>query len=251
MKRCCLPWLGLLGLLSIWQGVAIAHWVNPVLLPTPIATIETLIYLLIQPDHGLLLDLFASGSRTLQAFMIAAALGVPLGIVLGSFVPVYRSVEFLVDFFRSTPPSALMPLFLILFGIGSFSQVLIAAFTAFFTILFYSAYGVMNINQSRVLAAKAMGASRFQIFKDVLIWESLPEIFVGLRSGISLSLIIIIVAEMLMGAEIGLGKRILNAQQVLNVKEMYATILLTGGLGYGLNWGFGAMARRIVHWRGN
>ncbi len=249
-RKLCLPLLGPLGMLVIWQGVASSGWVNPVLLPPPIATLEVLLRLLLQPDHNLIPDLWMTTNRTLQAFTIAAGLGVPLGLILGSSVSLYRSVEFVVDFFRSTPSSALIPLFLVLFGINEFNKVLVAAFTTAFAILFYSAYGVMNADRSRILAARVMGANRLQIFKDVLFWESLPQIFVGLRLGISLALVIVIVAEMLMGAEVGLGKRILDAQQVLSIKEMYAAILLTGGLGYGLNLGCLAIAQSVVHWSG-
>jgi NitT/TauT family transport system permease protein len=95
-----------------------------------------------------------------------------------------------------------------------------------------------------------MGANRFNIFKDVLFWESLPQSFIGLRSGISIALVIVIVAEMFIGTEQGLGKRIIDAQQVLNVKDMYASILITGILGYALNVLFLLIEKRFVHWSG-
>lgn len=248
--RFYLPGLGLFLLLLIWQGVTLTNWVNQVLFPAPLATLQELIRLAFQPEHSLMQDLAATAQRTLQAFAIAAGLGVPLGVLLGSSVVLYRSVEFVVDFFRSIPASALVPLFLVLFGIGDFNKVTIAAFTAFFSILFYSAYGAINVHKSRILAAKSMGANRWQIFRDVLFWESLPQIFVGLRAGVSLSLVVEIVAEMLIPAEFGLGKRIIDAQQVLSIKEMYAAILLTGLLGYGLNWGCLTLEQRLIHWSG-
>jgi NitT/TauT family transport system permease protein len=188
--------------------------------------------------------------RTFQAFLIAAVLGVPLGVGLGSSEPVYRSFEFLIDFFRSTPASALIPMFILFFGIGEFNKVAIASFSALLVILFNSAYGVMNAKKSRILAAKVMGANRFNIFKDVLFWESLPQSFIGLRSGISIALVIVIVAEMFIGTEQGLGKRIIDAQQVLNVKDMYASILITGILGYALNVLFLLIEKRFIHWSG-
>jgi sulfonate transport system permease protein len=102
-------------------------------------------------------------------------------------------------------------------------------------VVFNSAYGVMNARKQRVMAAKVMGASRWQVFKDVLIWESLQPSFVGLRSAVSMALVIVIVAEMFIGSDNGLGHRIIDAQQVLNVKSMYAAILAAGALGYALN----------------
>jgi len=78
--------------------------------------------------------------------------------------------------------------------------------------------------------------------------ESLPQTFVGLRSGISMALVIVIVAEMFIGSEDGLGHRIIDAQQVFNVKEMYSSILITGAVGYGLNVIFMMLEKHLIHW---
>jgi ABC-type nitrate/sulfonate/bicarbonate transport system, permease component len=198
----------------------------------------------------LLTDFLVTVARTLQAFLVAAVVGMPLGVVLGSNEKAYRSVEFLIDFFRSTPSSALIPLFLLIFGVSDINKVAIAAFGALLIVVFNSAYGVINARKQRVAAAQVMGASRWQIFKDVLIWESLQPSFVGLRSAVSMALVIVIVAEMFIGSENGLGHRIIDAQQVLNVKSMYAAILAAGALGYVLNILFLVIERRIVHWSG-
>ena len=175
---------------------------------------------------------------------------VPLGVLLGSNEKAYRSVEFLIDFFRSTPSSALIPLFLMIFGVTDINKVAIAAFAAVLVILFNSAYGVMNARKQRVMAAKVMGASRWQIFRDVLFWESLQPTFVGLRSGVSMALVIVVVAEMFIGSDNGLGHRIIDAQQVLNVRSMYAAILAAGVLGYALNILFLLTEKKVVHWSG-
>ncbi len=199
---------------------------------------------------SLLHDFAVTVGRTLEAFVIAAAVGVPLGVLLGSSEKAYRSVEFLIDFFRSTPSSALIPLFLMIFGTSDVNKVAIAAFGALLIVVFNSAYGVMNARKQRVMAARVMGASRWRIFKDVLIWESLQSTFVGLRSAVSMALVIVIVAEMFIGADSGLGHRIIDSQQVMNVKDMYASILAAGALGYALNVLFLLVERRIVHWSG-
>ncbi|QZZ18984.1 ABC transporter permease subunit [Leptothermofonsia sichuanensis E412] len=198
----------------------------------------------------MLIDFMATVVRTFEAFLIAAVIGVPLGVALGSSEKLYRSVEFLIDFFRSTPASALIPMFILFFGVSDISKVIIAAFSAFLLIVFNSAYGVINAKRSRILAARVMGANRWQIFKDVLLLESLPQTFIGLRSGISIALVIVIVAEMFIGTEQGLGKRIIDAQQILNVQDMYASILITGFLGYFLNALFLLLEKRLVHWSG-
>src|SRR3984893_18235872 len=243
-----LPVLGPLALFILWDLVVRFGFIKAILLPTPLDTLAALASGL--AGGPLLMDFAVTVKRTLEAFAIAAALGVPLGVLLGSNERAYRSVEFLIDFFRSTPSSALIPLFLLIFGVSDVNKVAIAAFGAVLIVLFNSAYGVMNARKQRVMAAKVMGASRWQIFKDVLIWESLQPTFVGLRSAVSMALVIVIVAEMFIGSDTGLGHRIIDAQQVLNVKSMYAAILAAGVLGYTLNVLFLVIERRVVHWSG-
>ncbi|MGJ7526199.1 ABC transporter permease [Variovorax sp. GB1P17] len=243
-----LPFIGPVVLFIVWDLVVRLGFIKPILLPTPADTIAALITGL--AGGPLLTDFAMTVWRTLQSFAIAAVVGVPLGVLLGSNEKAYRSVEFLIDFFRSTPSSALIPLFLLIFGVSDVNKVAIAAFGALLIVVFNSAYGVMNARKQRVMAAKVMGASRWQVFKDVLIWESLQPSFVGLRSAVSMALVIVIVAEMFIGSDTGLGHRIIDAQQVLNVKSMYAAILAAGALGYALNILFLVAERRIVHWSG-
>jgi len=235
-------------LFIIWDLAVRTGFIKPILLPAPADAIGALLSGL--AGGPLLTDFGVTVWRTVQAFLIAAVVGMPLGVLLGSNEKAYRSVEFLIDFFRSTPSSALIPLFLMVFGVSDINKVAIAAFGALLIVIFNSAYGVINARKQRVMAAKVMGATRWQVFKDVLIWESLQPSFVGLRSAVSMALVIVIVAEMFIGADSGLGNRIINSQQVMNVKDMYASILAAGALGYALNVLFLLVERRIVHWSG-
>lgn len=243
-----LPLVGPVLLILIWDLVVRVGWIKAILLPPPTDTLLTLINGMM--GQALLPHFLVTLERTLMAFGIATAIGMPLGIALGSNERAYRSVEFVIDFFRSTPSSALIPLFLLIFGISDVNKVAIAAFGAFLIVIFNCAYGVINARKQRVAAAKVMGASNWQIFKDVLFWESLQPAFVGLRSAISMTLVIVVVAEMFIGSESGLGHKIIDAQQVMNVKTMYAAIMAAGILGYALNVLFLAIERRIVHWSG-
>ena len=244
-------WLPLIGpvlLIAFWQLMISAHWVKPVLLPPPGATLLHLVDVF--SSGTIFADLGSTVYRTLASFAIAVAVGVPLGVVLGSAEGAYRSVEFVIDFFRSTPSSALIPLFLLIFGITDINKIAIASFGAMLIVLFNSAYGVMNAKKTRVMAAQIMGVSKWHVFKDVMLMESLPQTFVGLRSAVSMALVIVIVAEMFIGSETGLGHRIIDAQQVFNVKDMYCSILITGALGYGLNLVFLLVEKRLIHWSG-
>ncbi|MGA7323560.1 MAG: ABC transporter permease subunit [Rhodomicrobium sp.] len=186
----------------------------------------------------------------MEAFAIAALAGVPLGIIIGSSRRIYSSIEFLIDFFRSTPATAMFPLFMIIFGLGDFSKIAVAAFAAWLVVLFNVAYGVMNSRPTRMLAARVMGASRLRIFKDVTFYECLPQTFVGLRTAVSMALVVIVVAEMFIGSDNGLGKRIIDSQITFDLPQLYGTILVAGVLGYGLNMFFLTLEKWLVHWQG-
>jgi NitT/TauT family transport system permease protein len=242
-----LPIVGVVALLAIWSGAVHGGFVDPVLLPSPRAAAEAL-WKGLGGDLGR--DFLRTVQRTVWSILIAAVIGIPLGIVLGSSVRLYRSLEFVIDFFRSTPASAMFPLFLVLFGVGDRTKISVAAFGAALVILFNVAYGVMNARKTRLLAAKAMGASRLRILMDVMLLESLPQTFVGLRNGVSLALVIVVVAEMFIGSTDGLGNRVFEAQQLFAMPDMYAAIFAAGALGYGLNLLFLVVERRFVHWAG-
>ena len=242
-----LPIIGVIGLFAVWFAATSAKLVDPVLLPSPLAAGKAFW----QGMHGALgFDFVKTVYRTLMATAIAAVIAIPLGIVLGASEKLYRSLEFVIDFFRSTPASAMFPLFLVLFGVGDETKISVAAFGAILVILFNVAYGVMNARKTRLLAAKVMGASRLRVLFDVMLFESLPQTFVGLRNGVSLALVIIVVAEMFIGSQDGLGHSVFEAQQMFEMPRMYAAIFAAGALGYGLNLLFLLIERRFVHWSG-
>jgi ABC-type nitrate/sulfonate/bicarbonate transport system permease component len=235
-------------LIAIWWVAYKGQLVNKDLLPSPFDTLR---------DTGasiaagkMTTDFVRTLVRVGYSVLIAVVAGVPVGIVLGANAAIYRSLEFIIDFFRSTPATALFPLFLLLFGLGDFAKIAVAAFASWLAIVFYVAYGVMNARQTRILAAHSMGASSLRIFRDVIFYETLPQIFIGLRSAVSLALVVIIVAEMFIGATDGIGHRIIDAQISYSLTDMYGSILIAGGMGYGLNLALLIIERSIVHWSG-
>ena len=243
-----LPILGVAGLIALWYFAVWKRIVDPVLLPSPGDTFQAMYKGL--AGGRLSFDFIKTVERTVLSTLIAAGVAIPLGIVLGASERLYRSVEFVVDFFRSTPASAMFPLFLVLFGVGNETKIAVAAFGAALVILFNVAYGVMNARKTRLLAAKVMGASRIQVLTGVVLLESMPQTFVGLRNGVSLALVIVVVAEMFIGSTDGLGHRVFEAQQLFNMPDMYAAIFAAGALGYGLNLLFLVIERYFVHWSG-
>ncbi|MDM0046904.1 ABC transporter permease [Variovorax dokdonensis] len=242
------PLWGMAALVALWAGVHATKAIDPVLLPSPLEALQAF-------WNGL-----ASGSlwgdfektivRTVLSFLIALAVAVPLGVILGANEKIYEGIEFAIDFFRSTPASAMFPLFLVLFGVGERTKIAVAAFGAALAILFNVAYGVMSARKQRQLAARVMGAPRWRVLTDVTLLESMPQVFVGMRSGVSIALVIVIVAEMFIGSTDGLGQRIMNAQTIFDMPDMYASIFAAGLLGYVMNLVFLMAERRFVHWGG-
>ena len=240
--------IGPLALVAVWWLAFDAQWVSQKLLPSPWATVLSLWESV--ANGTMPRDFLSTLNRTLSAFAIAAVAGIPVGILFGSSQKIYRSIEFLVDFFRSTPATAMFPLFLLIFGIGDFAKIAVAAFAAWLVVVFNVAYGVMNARQTRILAARVMGASNWRVFRDVMFFESLPQTFIGLRMAVSVALVVIIVAEMFIGSSDGLGRRIIDSQQVFDLQQMYASIIASGVMGYGVNLFFLAIEKWLVHWSG-
>ena len=144
-------------LIAIWWVAYAFNLVDANLLPSPFATLaETWVNIV---SGNMMEDFWHTFVRVAYAFVVATLAGVPVGTVLGVNDRVYRSVEFIIDFFRSTPATAMFPLFLLLFGLSDFSKIAVAAFAGWLIVVFNVAYGVMNARQTRMLAAKSMGAS--------------------------------------------------------------------------------------------
>jgi len=235
-------------LFALWFTVSLSGIVSSFFLPDPISTMRILTGLI---AGGIIIpDTFATLGRVAIAFLVSLIIGLPAGLVLGSSSKIYESLEFVIDFFRSIPATAMFPLFLLLFGINDNSKIAVAAFASVLIVIFNTAYGVRHSKKSRAFAAKLMGASRIQIFRMVYFWESLPQTFVGIRTAVSLSLVIIIVTEMFIGTTTGLGRLIIDFQYTYNIPAMYAIILLTGAIGYLINLIFILAERKFVHWTG-
>ncbi|QFG22584.1 ABC transporter permease [Actinomadura sp. WMMB 499] len=235
-------------LITVWWIAAAADLVNERLFPGPLESFQAIGAGL--ADESLLTDLRATVARMATALGLAIGIGVPLGILLGANRTVYRCLEFPIDFFRSTPVTAVFPFFLLMFGIGDEAKVALGAFAAGLLILFNVAYGVMAARPTRKMAAQVMGAGRLRTLCTVTVFEALPQTFVGLRTGSSLALVCIVVAEMFIGADAGIGHRIIDAQQTYNLADMYGSIIIAGVLGFMTNALFHKLDTSLVHWTG-
>jgi NitT/TauT family transport system permease protein len=187
-------------------------------------------------------------ARWILGLLLGVLLGIPVGLMMGCSRRVYDSLEILVDFFRSIPIMALFPLALVLFGIGDRSKIFLSAWAALLYVLINAMYGARHAKEPRIMAARVFGASPWQVFTKVIFPDALPNIFVGIRMSISMSLVIVVASEMVMGTQAGLGRRVFDAALVYKMAEMYAVVIIAGALGYLSNKLFVMAESRLMHW---
>ena len=221
-------------------------WLNPLLIPSPWSIVK--VGLSLENWRGIGTDLAYSCGRLGLGFAIGSFVGLSIGVAMGRSKKIYQMLEFLVDFFRSIPVAALFPLFIVLLGIGELSKVSIIAWSSSLIVLINTMYGVHSCSRIRQRFAQTLRATRFQLLRTIIIPESMPSIFAGFRTGISIALIVVILTEMFFGASSGLGYRIFSASLLYNTEEMYFCIVLTGLLGYVLNQGLVRIERYALRW---
>jgi len=180
-----------LAILFSWFIITSLNLISPLFLPTPLEVISETINLFV--SGGILTDIVYTLYRAFFGFVIACLIGIPIGLLMGYYDRIYSSLEFVVEFFRSIPATALFPLFLLFFGIGDQSKIAITAWAASLVLIINSMYGVHLGKKLRIKAAKTMQIKGFNLFKKIIFPEALPQIFSGMRIAISLSLVIVVV----------------------------------------------------------
>jgi ABC-type nitrate/sulfonate/bicarbonate transport system permease component len=236
------------AVLLFWFAVSAAHLVNPYLLPSPQTTFERLAKMLF--SWAFLQDIRASLGRWAGGYAAGCIAGIPVGLWIGTSPMLYRACFPSIDFLRSLPVTALFPLFLLLFGIGEASKIAMAFTAVVFVVILNSAAGAAQASRVRLRAAAAFGATPWQRFRHIVFWEALPQTLVGMRTALSLALIVVIVSEMFIGTQLGLGQRIYNAYAFNLTSDLYAVVLVTGFLGFATNKFFLWLEKRLVFWTG-
>ncbi len=238
----------IVAVVGIWAIASYGKIVSPIFLPTPGEVLVNLYKSF--ADTSMLVDLWSTMYKFLIAFVIAVILGTPLGILMGSSQKIYYSLEFLVEFFRSIPTTALFPLFILFFGIGDDSKIAVAVWGAGLIIIVNTMYGVHGIKKLRLLVADNLKLNHLQRFRDIIFPDALPAIVSGYRIALSIALVIVVVTEMFIGAQHGLGYRIINAQLVYNTADMFSAILIAGVLGFVSNKLVQFAEEKCIHWKG-
>lgn len=238
-------------LLLAWEGVTRFGIVDQILLPAP-ATVGLRLWQVLTNGYAgvnIFVHIGASLFRALTAFLLAAAVGITIGLLRG----IYPKVDalFLVPFelIRPIPPLAFIPLFILWFGIGEVSKILIIFYYAMLMIMVNTQAGVASCPEDKVRAARSLGASPWQVFWRVVLPASLPHIVVGLRVALAAGLSILVASELL-GGDRGLGFVISDASTFFKTTDVVVGIIFIGLIGLVADRGLAFAARRIVHWEG-
>lgn len=233
------------ALFALWAWVSHRESTNPVFMPTPEGVWRAARDLF--GDEKVWLDLKLSVFRVTAGFLLAAAIGIPLGLWMGSFKVVEAIVQPVIEFVRYVPVPALIPILMVLFGIDELSKILLIWVGTFFQLVLMVADEVRRVPQDLLSVSYTMGARRSEVIRRVLWPAARPGIFDALRLCNGWAWTYVIVAE-LVAANEGLGYRILKFSRFLQTPQLWVYVILLGLIGLALDAAFRGLNRRLFHW---
>jgi ABC-type nitrate/sulfonate/bicarbonate transport system permease component len=248
-KHLRLSLLAVLCALALWAIATEGGFVEKKFLPSPSDIAGQAVVLVGQGYIGTPLHrhVLASLGRTFVGFVVGAVLAVPLGLALGYSERLNAVVTPFLSALRPIPVIAYIPLVILWFGIGEFSKILLIALTSFLYITVNAAAGVRSVAADLIRAAQSLGVNERQLFLHVILPESLPYIFAGLRIGAAVSWAVVVAAE-LVAAQSGLGYMIMDAATFFRIPVVYVGIILIGLIGFAIERVIATLERRFVHW---
>jgi len=198
-------------------------------------------------QHGFIKDIGITIWRVFGGFLLAAAIGIPLGMMMGAYKPVEAFFEPFISFSRYLPASAFIPLLILWAGTGEAQKLLVIFVGSFFQIVLMVAIAVGNTRRDLVEAAYTLGASDRGIVTRVLFPAAAPEIAEISRLVLGWAWTYVIVAE-LIGASSGIGHMIMDSQALLNTGQIIFGIVVIGIIGLVSDYLFKALNRRLFPW---
>jgi sulfonate transport system permease protein len=234
------------GVLVVWQAACSLGLVRSFLLPSPIEIAHRLWLMLLAGTLGA--NVLASALRVVQGFCLAAALGLSLGIAMGLFPRVSRTMDLSIQFIKAIPPIAWIPIAILWLGIGERAKIFIIAIGAFFPILLSTLDAVRQTDSRYVELARVLEVPRFRFIRSIILPGALPQIMTGLRLGATLAWMCVVAAE-LIAATRGIGVLIMDGVSLSHADVVIGGMILLGILGKVTDDGFRALERRLVRWR--
>jgi ABC-type nitrate/sulfonate/bicarbonate transport system permease component len=244
-SRINLPGIGFaLGLALLWEVCARQGWLTSYV--PPLSVIFTAMW------TGLLDGDISSQIGTtlgvyLRALALGSALAIGIGILMGAYRPVYDAFKVIVEFMRPVPSVATIPLGILFFGLGATMRIYVITYAVFWPLLINTLYGVRAIDPQALDVARNFGIKGQEALVRVTLPSSIATIATGFRISASIALIVTVTTELVAGNS-GIGFFISQMEQANRLPPMYAAIILTGILGYGLNALYVWLEHRFVFW---
>lgn len=246
LKKLNLPGIAtLLAVLLLWETFSRGSSGLQLYLPPVSQILGSLYELIFSPE--LWGHLLATLGRFIGGYLLAAALAVLGGIVLGYFRLAYSLSEALIEFLRPMPSVAIIPVAILFLGIGDAMMIAVTVYACAWPVLINTIDGVRNIDRTLLDTARTFGLGRWQALRKIVLPGASPYIVTGLRISLAIALILVTTSEMVVGGS-GLGFFILDEERSLKTSNMYAGILLVALLGYALNRLFLGLESKVMAW---
>ena len=242
-------WLGVVSpvvLLVLWEVAARVGWIDARFFPAPSAIFEKLVALAASGE--LWINLWASLKRLFWGSLLGGIPALAIGILMGLYRPIRTAIDPLISATYPIPKSAILPLVLLIFGLGEMSKIVMVALGVFYPVVINTIAGVLQIDRIYLDVGKNFRASRWQTFRTIALPGALPNIMAGIKLGVGLGLILIAISEMV-GAKTGIGFMIWDAWQVLSVETMYVGLVVIAVIGFLLTLILNEVESWLLPWR--
>lgn len=234
--------------LVLWEIFSRYVIANTLFLASPLQIIAAIVKL--SQSGELQHDIAVSALEFALGYVIASVLGIALGVGMAASISVKQMTQPWVSGLYATPVIALAPLFILWFGIGIWSKVVVAASLVVFPVTINTEAGLRTTSVRLTEMLRSFGANRFQIFCKLSLPSAMPFILAGLKIGIGRGLIGIVVGE-LFGARAGLGRLIAESAETFNMPDLFAGVVILACAGIALTAAFGWLEKRLVPWTGD
>jgi NitT/TauT family transport system permease protein len=231
---------------AIWQVAASAGLLSPLFFPSPLVLARTTGKM--AANGELVRNAAATLLRTAVGFLIGSLAGLASGLWMGGVPSVRRSLDPVISALNATPRLSMLPLFMLLLGIGESVRIVVIALSSAVIVSIAAVEAVGGIHRAWVDLARNYGAGAWEMFGAVYVPAVLPQIFTGLRLALGHALVMAVSTELVIPSS-GLGSMIWLAWQTFSTDRLYVAILLTAALGTVLNAGLRAMERRVIPWK--
>ncbi|MEV6801710.1 ABC transporter permease [Micromonospora rifamycinica] len=236
----------LAALAAIWETAPRVGLVDRVFLP-PLSEVLVAWWALL--TSGQLADhVGASLTRSLSGLGLAVLTAIPLGLLIGWYRPLAELLSPLLEVFRNTAALALLPVFVLILGLGETSKIALVLYACSWPILLNTIAGVKGVDPLLVRSARSMGLNHLRLFQKVILPAAVPTVFTGVRLAGAYSILVLVAAEMV-GAKAGLGYLVNYAQYNFAIPDMYAGIITISAIGLVVNQLLVVVERRFSTWR--